>query len=237
MWKYIVIALVVLMCGTPATAQSQLHENLALKYLVHMPPVMNDKTPVIILLHGYNSNEQDLFALWADLPENFLVISARAPNAIFPNGYAWYDLGGDGNPEAHDDQRKSSADLIRKFIKQIMVTYHANPARVYLAGFSQGAIMSYEVGLTTAGVYGIAVLSGMMTPSLLNTYMPSTGNRPKIFIAHGTKDNRIPFESGKQSADYLKDKGLDPQFHEYPGMGHTINQNVISDFRNWLHNS
>ena len=96
--------------------------------------------------------------------------------------------------------------------------------------------MSYQVGLTSPDkVKGIAPLSGMIFPSL----KPMVKNyqalkQLMIFSAHGTADNRIPFADGKAAVDYLKSIGLKPEFHEYPGMAHTISNEVIVDLLKWI---
>ena len=138
----------------------------------------------------------------------------------------------DGNPQ----QLANSRNLITKFIGQVIEKYKADPAQVYLAGFSQGAIMSYQVGLTAPGkVAGIGVLSGTIYPSLKPLIKNDAAlKKLRMFIAHGTADNRIPFASGKAAVDYLHGLGLKPQLHQYPGMGHTISKDVLNDFVQWL---
>ena len=63
-----------------------------LHYLIRDAKIKQSKPPVIILLHGYGSNEQDLFAFANQLPDSFLVISAQAPNKLGNDSYAWYPL-------------------------------------------------------------------------------------------------------------------------------------------------
>jgi phospholipase/carboxylesterase len=231
------IFLLLFISGSVTAQQSTLQDGLALKYLVQLPAQSATHTPVLILLHGYGSDERDLFELKNSLPKRFLIISARAPYALPNGGYEWYestDASGqhDGNPQ----QLANSRNLITKFIGQVIEKYKADPAQVYVAGFSQGAIMSYQVGLTAPGrVAGIGVLSGTIYPSLKPLIKNNAALKMlKIFVAHGTADNRIPFTEGKAAADYLQSLGLKPQFHQYPGMGHTISKDVLNDFVQWL---
>ena len=222
---------------TATAQQATLQNGLSLKYLVQLPAQSSAHTPVLILLHGYGSDERDLFELKSSLPKSFLIISARAPYPLPNGGYEWYEMTDangqhDGNPE----QLANSRNLITKFIGQVIEKYKADPKQVYVAGFSQGAIMSYQVGLTAPGkVAGIGVLSGTIYPSLKSLIKNDAAlKKLRMFIAHGTADNRIPFDSGKGAVDYLQTLGLKPQLHQYPGMGHTISKDVLSDFVEWL---
>lgn len=210
---------------------------LALKYMVHMPATKTPKPPVVILLHGYGSNEKDLFELRSFFPANYLVVSARAPYNVNGGGYQWFEkeiVNGKytGVQQHLDNSRKS----ILKFISQIVARYKADAASVYVAGFSQGAMMCYEVGLTSPhSVKGIAVLSGRMPESL----QPEVKQTPalsklQIFIAHGTADTRLPFADGKAANDFLVSKGLKPDFHAYKGMEHSISNEVMTDLVKWM---
>ena len=236
--KTIFTALVIMLLATNVSAQSNpLQEGLVLKYLVQLPERKSAHPPVIILLHGYGSDEKDLFELRNFFPKNYLIVSAQAPYKLAGGGYEWYemtDIGGvhDGNT----GQLANSRKLIALFIKQVISKYNADPKQVYLMGFSQGAIMSYQVGLTQpAMLHGIGVLSGTIYPSLkpLVKVTPDL-KRLRIFASHGTTDNRISYTDGKSASDYLLTFGLKSEFHRYNGMGHSINKDVIADLLKWL---
>jgi phospholipase/carboxylesterase len=215
----------------------ELHEDLALKYLVQQPAKPGTHMPLLILLHGYGSNEADLFELRKYFPENFLVVSARAPIPINANGYEWYEREQDnGKRSARKADMDKSRALITQFIDQVVKQYKADPGQVYLVGFSQGAIMSYIMGVTLPGkLKGIAPLSGMLmewarpgikiTPEL---------KRLKIFIGHGTADKMVPPEEDRESYEFLRKKGLNPEYHTYAGMAHSISGDEIQDLVKWL---
>jgi phospholipase/carboxylesterase len=214
--------------------QDGLQTDLALKYLFQPPTEKTTRPPVIIFLHGYGSDERDLFELRNSIPKSFLVLSVRAPYPLAHGGYEWYESvkGHDGKKE----QLKNSRTLINKFITQAVAKYNADAKEVYLAGFSQGAIMCYETGLTTPEtIKGIAVLSGMIFPSL----KPLVNNNAelkklKIFAGHGTTDDRIPFADGKSACNYLQSIGLLPEFHAYTSMAHAISNEEMKDVVKWM---
>lgn len=214
-----------------------LQQDLALKYLAQLPKNGAQHSPVIILLHGYGSDEKDMFGLRSALPARYLIVAARAPYPLPYGGYEWYESATvNGHPDGDTAQLARSRKLIRQFINQIVIKYKANAKNVYVAGFSQGAIMSYQVGLTAPGaIKGIAPLSGKIFESLKPLVKPNSALKQlRIFVAHGTADDRIPYKEGKAAVDYLRSIGLKPEFHAYAGMGHDINNNVLTDFLKWL---
>jgi len=233
--KILVIAPVLLCAFITIFAQdAALQTGLSLKYLLHVPSEKSPHAPVIILLHGYGSDERDLFELQSAFPKNCFIVATRAPYSLPGGGYEWYDIrnGHDGN----EDQLISSRQLIEKFVEEVTKKYKADAKSVYLIGFSQGAIMSYEVGLTNPGkIKGIGVLSGRIYESLKPQIKTNAALKQlRIFISHGTADDRIPFANGKESYQYLKGLGLKPDFHQYPAMGHTISNDVLKDLLQWL---
>jgi len=238
-WSFILgISTAILVFATNVSAQqATLQQDLSLKYLVQLPTQKSAHPPIIILLHGYGSDERDLFELRNFFPKNYIIISARAPYTLPHGGYQWYTMtqvGGvhDGNTA----QLTSSRKLIEKFITEATDKYQADPKEVYLMGFSQGAIMSYQVGLTSpAMLHGIGVLSGTIYPSLKPLIKKTDALKQlKIFVSHGNVDEIIPFNEGKAAADYLSKLGLSPDFHRYAGMGHSISKDVLFDLVNWL---
>ena len=124
-------------------------KNLSLEHLIK-PSSLTEKAPVIIMLHGYGSNENDLFSFAGELPEEYLIVSAKAPLAMQPYGNAWYEINFDAsqNKFTNDEQAIESRELIVKFIDEVVENYHADPEQVILLGFSQGAILSYAVALS-----------------------------------------------------------------------------------------
>lgn len=207
-----------------------------LQYLVREPKIKSEHPPTIILLHGVGSNEADLFSFANQLPEKYLVISARALISLGGNSFAWYQVDfSTGKPVFNFQQEESSRATLIKFISQIKEKYSVNSNEIYLCGFSQGAIMSYSIGLTRPDlVKGIAVMSGR----LLEEIKPLIATKEKlqslkIFISHGTSDNTLPIQYAKDANAFLKTLNISPGFKEYQA-GHEINNLMLSDLVNWL---
>ncbi|GAB5341635.1 alpha/beta hydrolase [Pseudomonas fluorescens] len=234
MFKLFALALT-LMAGV-AHADATLHTDLPLAYLEQTQSDSRNQ-PLVIFLHGFGSNEQDLFGIKDALPSTWTYLSARAPMPVDANGYRWFTkTSGDAeyNGETADLQR--SAKLIEDFVGKATAKYHTQSDRVFLVGFSQGAIMSYEVGLRQpALVRGIAALSGSILPVLTAELKPNESlGKLAIFIGHGTLDQALPYGSATRANEVLVGLGLKPEFHGYPGMPHTVSAAEVQDLKAWL---
>lgn len=205
-----------------------------LAYLVREPQIKISTRKAVILLHGVGSNENDLFSLANQLPDDLYVIAARGPFTLGPGRYAWYNVDfSSGRPVYDAGQEVISRERIREFIAQMKQTYQLDT--VYLGGFSQGAIMSYSVGLTQPGiVQGVVALSGR----ILDEIKPAVTERGalaslNVFVAHGTQDNTLPIDYGRSARRYLDELHGPVSYHEY-AMGHSINEAVLRDLNIWL---
>lgn len=233
-------ALIVLLIITSLWLRAQdfpLQEGLALKYLVRQPANPSAASPVIILLHGYGSDEKDLFALRNVLPPHYLLISARAPFAVPSSaGFQWYDLAAAGKPGGKSDELRTSTALITKFISEVTAKYKVGSGPVYVIGFSQGAVMAFSVGLQTPPhVQGVAALSGRIYKNMKDGVKKNANLKQlRVFVANGTADNRIPFVEGSDAAGYFKEIGTKCSFHIYKGLGHSISNEVMTDLLKWL---
>lgn len=207
-------------------------------YSVHLPASKTSKPPVLILLHGYGSNESDLFELAHSLDSRFLTFSLRAPNLTKNGGFCWYDLAFLPNQQFQYNYQQAieSRKQILAFIRQACKAYKADSNQVFVLGFSQGAIMSYELALSAPGkIKGVVALSGRMMEETKNIPTDwSKVEKVKFFIAHGLSDNVIKFEDGEKAHTWLSDKKIkDLTFHHYE-MPHSISGRELNDIRAWL---
>ncbi len=207
-----------------------------LKYLVREPKVKSEKPPLLILLHGFGSNEQDLFSLAEHLPENFLVVSARGPYSLGGDGYAWYHADfSTPKPIYNKEEAEKSRNTIIQFIEELKQKHSIDENQIYLCGFSQGGIMSYSVGLTRPDLLkGIAVMSGRLLEDVKPLIIKNEKLKQlNIFISHGTNDPVLNIQNARDAVGYLKISGLNPSYKEY-NEGHTISNEMLSDLVNWL---
>lgn len=230
--------LALLLACTTAQAQTGsavLHSDLPLKYLEQASADTRNQ-PLVILLHGYGSNEQDLLGIKDQLPDHYTYLSVRAPQVLEEGSYQWFHKKGDGPYDGASDELASSAQVLEAFVVKAAAKYQTPPDKVFLLGFSQGAIMSYEFGLRhPQAVRGIAALSGKLLPVLRSQLKPDpTLQQLAIFIGHGAEDQRLPYTDGSEANSFLLGLGLEPEFHAYPGLGHSISDSEIQDLKRWL---
>lgn len=230
-----VLALLTLLASAAVHAQTPLQTDLPLQYLEQASPDSVDQ-PLVIFLHGYGSNEEDLFGIKDELPGRYTYLSVRAPMVLQEGSYQWFRKKGEGAYNGETDDLKTSGQVLLDFVAQAAKKYHTQPDKVYLVGFSQGAIMSYEVALRhPEAVGGIAALSGRVLPVLKSELKPDAKRQSlAIFIGHGTADKRLPFNDGTEADSLLKSLSLEPEFHAYPGVGHTISAAEMQDLSAWL---
>ncbi|MFA6151236.1 MAG: dienelactone hydrolase family protein [Chitinophagaceae bacterium] len=231
--------LFLLLCSLPHLlfAKGDLQTDLSLPYLVQQPKIKSAHPPVLILMHGYGSNEADLFDLKDNLPQNFLIISLRATMPMGNNSYQWFGMEmTDGKMLGNRKDIANSVAKIKAMIPAIIKKYKADAAQVYLSGFSQGGMMSYEVGLTAPELFkGIAPLSGkIFEPLKVQIKNTPSLKKLRIFIGHGDADERVAYSFATEANKYLKQMNLNPEFHTYKGMAHSINQQEIADLSKWL---
>ena len=201
-----------------------------LTMIAHEPAHPAAHPPLIVLLHGSGADERDMIGLWRDLPQDFVVVSPRAPFADPGGGWRWYRKG------SRDADIALSRKIVDLIVASVEKRFDADPARVFIGGFSQGAVMTYEVALHAPGRFrGAAVLSGTLFPSA-TAGLPA---RPDLahaafFVAHGTADPRIPFAAATSARATLDRLGVPVAFHAYPGMGHTTDADETRDLSAWL---
>ena len=207
-----------------------------LHYLVREPKISSNKPPVIFLLHGIGSNEEDLFTFAEFLPDKFLVVSLRAPFPYGTNQYAWYQMVfTDGKTIIDKKQASKSRNILLQFISQFQLEHMYDESQVYLGGFSQGAIMAYSLGLTRPDlIKGIAVMSGRMLEEITSFIASDEKLKSlQVFISHGTNDTVLSVQYAREGLEYMKTRGLNPAYKEYDE-GHTINREMQADLISWL---
>ena len=211
--------------------------NLSLQYLVREPKIKLDKNPLLLLLHGYGSNEADLFSFAEELPDHYYVISARAPYDLQYGSYAWYAINFDANENKFSDvaQARNSRDLIVRFIDELTAQYPIDAHKISLVGFSQGAILSYAIGLSyPEKIKNVVAMSGYLNLEMAEAnYQNKDFSKLKLFVSHGTVDQVIPVDWARKSPGLLQPLGIETVYKEYP-IGHGVSPQNFYDFKNWL---
>ncbi|MFS4481525.1 alpha/beta hydrolase [Hyunsoonleella sp. 2307UL5-6] len=213
-----------------------LYTSLSLDYITR-PSSLKENAPLLILFHGYGSDENDLFSFANELPEELLIISAKAPYKMEPYGNAWYAINFDAEKGKWSDniQAKSSVDVIAKFIDEVIVTYDVNKDNITLLGFSQGSILSYAVALTyPEKVKNIIALSGYINKDILPEKLTDKNYAHlDFYCSHGSADQVIFPDWARQTAPFLNTLNIKNTYSEFP-VGHGVAPQNFYEFKEWL---
>lgn len=211
--------------------------SLSLHYLVKEPKIKKDKNPLLLLLHGYGSNEEDLFSFANELPEEYYVISARAPYDLMYGSYAWYAINFDADENKFSDivHARASRDIIANFIDELVANYPIDSQDVALIGFSQGAILGYAIALSyPEKVQRLVAMSGYLNIEIaVDDFKNNDFSSLKIFASHGTVDQVIPVEWAQKSIPLIENLGIPIVYKEYP-VGHGVAPQNFFDLKKWL---
>ena len=210
---------------------------LSLEYQIRKAKILHYKNPLSLLLHGYGSNEEDLFSFASELPDEYYVISARAPYDLQYGSYAWYEINFDADQNKFSDHNQAilSRDLVVKFIEELKVQFPIDSSDITLIGFSQGSILSYSIALSYPNiVQRVGALSGYLNLEInRDSYRDNDFQGLKIFSSHGTVDQVIPVEWARKTDPILNNLGINSTYREYP-IGHGVSPQNFFDLKNWL---
>jgi phospholipase/carboxylesterase len=192
--------------------------------------------PLLVMLHGIGADENDLVPIAAQLDPRFTVVSVRAPRP-YHAGFAWFQI--DWRPDGTivpnvAEAHATLADLVR-WLAAAPARHGTDPHRLYLLGFSQGAMMSLGVLRTTPDrLAGVIALSGRFGEQLFD--VPASRDavaRVPVFVAHGTDDDVLPIANGRAVRDAFRPLVKDFTYREYP-VAHGISVEEIHDVGAWL---
>jgi phospholipase/carboxylesterase len=185
----------------------------------------------LVLLHGRGADEHDLYPLLdaLDPEQRLLGITPRAPLALPPGGAHWYQLAGIPTPDP--GTFFPTFEAAAAFLDGLPVPID----RVVLGGFSQGAVMSWALGLGAGRPRPAAIvaLSGFM-PEVdgFELDLTSLEDYP-IAVAHGSLDPIIPVEFGRAAAERVRAAGADVLWRE-TAVPHTIDPRVLPELQTFV---
>lgn len=213
-----------------------INNNLSLHHKIRTSSLAQN-APLLIMLHGYGSDENDLFSFASELPEELFIISARAPYTMQPYGNAWYAINFDAvqGKWSDNEQAKESRDLIAQFIDEATGTYPVDKNNVTLLGFSQGTILSYAVALTyPEKVKNIIALSGYINKDILPQDIEAKDySHLDFYCSHGSVDQVIPVDWARRTPTFLNSLHIKHQYSEFP-VGHGVAPQNFYELKDWL---
>ena len=210
--------------------------SLSLQHIIR-ESTLTENAPLLIMLHGYGSDENDLFSFANELPEELFIISVKAPYPLQPYGNAWYAINFDAVKGKWNDneQAKASLELIANFIDEALAEYPVNKNNVSLLGFSQGSILSYAVALTyPEKVKNIVALSGYLNKDILPEDIDEKDySNLDFYSSHGSVDQVIPVDWARQTMPFLDALHIKNVYSEFP-VGHGVAPQNFYELKDWL---
>ncbi len=207
-----------------------------LTYRVRPGVVDQGKAPCLVLLHGVGSNEAGFIDLARQIDPRVTVVLARGPLTLSASQFAWFQVNFTANgPAINPVQAEQARTKLIDFLGQLRPALDVDPKRTWIAGFSQGGIMSASVALTAPSkVAGFGILAGRILPEVL----PLVQADPRLaalpaFVGHGVQDTVLGIHFAHQAKQVLDGLGLPLSYHEYPG-GHSLSGAMAGDFLQWL---
>ena len=179
---------------------------------------------LVVLLHGYGANGDDLIALgesWRRSLPDAAFVAPNAPQAIpgMYGGLQWFPLTLRDPSEYWRGVAAAQPELDR-FLDAELVRHRLTADRLVLVGFSQGTMMALHVGLRRATApAGIVAYSGLLAEP---EHLAETKARPPVLLMHGEADDLIPVEALHMAREALAEAGVPIEWHVRPGLGHGI---------------
>lgn len=213
-------------------------DTFTLYHLIREPKKPVEKAPLLIMLHGYGSNEEDLFAFAEELPDELFIISVRAPYPMPPYGNAWYAIHWQGSTNgkfSDDNQAVISREKIVQFLDEVIEKYPVDADNVTLVGFSQGCILSFAVALSyPEKINNVIGLSGYINKDIIKEgYQKRNYSNLSVYSSHGTADQVIPVAWARMTKPLLDSLKIENTYSEFP-VGHGVAPQNFRELKKWL---
>jgi phospholipase/carboxylesterase len=192
--------------------------------------------PLLVLMHGIGADENDLFPVARFLDARLKIVSLRGPYA-YSGGASWFHIdfppGGGVVPDVA--QARASLRQLVDWLAAVPARLGTDPARTFVLGFSQGAMMSLGLLRTVPGrLAGVMALSGRFPGTLFDTAAaPDAIARVPVLVAHGLYDDVLPIDHGRAIRDALAPVVRDFTYEEFP-VAHGIIDDEIRLLADWL---
>ena len=189
------------------------------------PDENNKINSAIILLHGYGGDGNDISALtynWKRFLPNtvFLCPNGHETCSINPSGFQWFDLSKD-DPKYILEQSLIAEEKINKFINEVKELYKLSNSKICLSGFSQGCMMSINIGLTSKENFNCVVgFSGKILDK--NHLSKRISSKTKILLFHGELDTVVPASNLLDAKDFLLRNKIEIETHMIGDCTHNI---------------
>ena len=189
------------------------------------PDFDNEIKNIVVLLHGYGGDGNDIAQVslnWKRFLPNTLFVCPNAPEIcpINPSGYQWFDLSQDEEGFILNESKKNEI-VLKDFLKEIKNKFAISNSKICLSGFSQGCMMSINVGLSSDEKYsGILGFSGkIINKKDLSQRMTF---KSETLLIHGENDDIVPCVNSLEAKDFLERNKVPVKLEIVKNCGHHI---------------
>ena len=205
-----------------------------LKYSIHFPEITQSNMPVLFLIHGYGNNEKQFNRLIEELNNKYLIVSMRAPFNFMVIKNRWYEYSiSDGDTLSNQTQIDLSTKRIIKTIEYIKEEYNIDEKKIFIGGFSQGAIMSYKLALLYPNKFGGIIIHSARLPVEYSVKELSLYKNLNILIIHGSEDSGLSTKWAYQGKALFEKLGANTDYYEAK-IGHKMNKETYRKIKQWL---
>jgi phospholipase/carboxylesterase len=213
--------------------QASLGHGGGLSYVEIARPGAPPDLPLVVALHGRGASAEDLAPLAPELDDG-------GYRYIFPNGrlrldfgpwvgYAWYER------EAVAADLPLSRAAVEALLDELWARSGLGPAQTVLLGFSQGAVLTLDVGLRSSARFaGLVAMSGYLYEDATLPAALAAAREQRVLVVHGTADDVLPVHRGRTARATLEAAGLRPEYHEF-SMGHEVTRESLAVVAAFLH--
>jgi phospholipase/carboxylesterase len=203
----------------------------------HGPEAGGRPGHLVVLLHGYGADGNDLIGLAPVLAPLMPDVVFHAPNAPHPcegnpMGYQWFGISR-LDPQVTAAGVRAAAPFVDAYLDEKLAQYGLDESKTVPVGFSQGTMMALHVGLRRAKqLAGIVGFSGMLAaPESLKAEIKT---RPPVLLLHGDSDEMLPHVLTERAAEVLRQNDVPVRVHIARGVGHGIDQTGLSQAAHFL---
>jgi phospholipase/carboxylesterase len=193
-------------------------------FMVKHPQNINENTRLMLLLHGHLGNEKVMWILTKPVPDNYILLSPRAPIKMGPDQYSWHEI------EPQWPSLDTYQELTTKLLSHVSKYLQQNQIQINqydLMGFSQGAVLSYALAILHPQKVGsVAAVAGFLPQTWKNHLNKEILQDKAFFIAHGSQDDIVPIEKAEKASEWLKEMGARVNFCAAE-TGHKLSSNCF----------